>query len=127
MGAYNGEIFVSIPQLTNESDWLVWRLQVQHALKASGQWEFVTGDVNQEAEGYKGKKQKALYSIQCVGQRFMPMLMDFRPQMTCGICSVSILRERQLVTRFYTNAVAWVTHEEGYMGPGASASSGRVV
>jgi len=70
------KIFVSIPQLMSERDWLVWKFQVQHSLKASGQWEFVTGVANQEAEGYEGKKQKALYSIiQCVGQRFMPMVM----------------------------------------------------
>ena len=54
----------------------MWKFQVQHVLKASGQWEFVTGDANQETEGYEGKKQKALYLIiQCVGQRFMPMVM----------------------------------------------------
>ena len=57
------KVFVSISQLMSERDWLVWKFQVQHALKASGQWEFVTGVANQEAEGYKGKKQKALYSI----------------------------------------------------------------
>jgi len=43
---------------------------IQQALKASGQWEFVTGVANQ---GYEGKKQKALYSIiQCVGQGLFP-------------------------------------------------------
>jgi len=70
------KIFVNIPQLTNERDWLVWKFQVQHALKVSGQWKFVTENANQEAEGYEGKKQKALYSIiQFIGQRFMPMVM----------------------------------------------------
>ena len=70
------KVIVSIPQLTNERDWLVWKFQVQHVLKASGQWEFVTGDANQEAEGYESKKQKAFYLIiQCVGQRFMAMVM----------------------------------------------------
>ena len=39
------KIFVSIPQLTSERDLLVWKFQVQHALKAS---EFVTGDVSQK-------------------------------------------------------------------------------
>ena len=70
------KIFVNIPQLTNERDWLVWKFQVQHALKVSGQWEFITGTASQEAEGYENKKKKAFYSVvQCIGQRFMPMVM----------------------------------------------------
>ena len=76
MATSHEKIFVNIPQLTNERDWLVWKFQVQHALKASGQWEFITGTANQEAEGYESKKQKAFYSVlQCIGQRFMSMVM----------------------------------------------------
>jgi len=52
------------------------KFQVQHALKATGQLEFITGDAHQEAEGYEDKKQKALHLIlQCVWQSFMPMVM----------------------------------------------------
>jgi len=48
-------------------------------LKAAGQWEFITGTANAEAEGYENNKQKAFYSVlQCVGQKFMPMIMNCR-------------------------------------------------
>ena len=48
---------MNILQLTSEKDWLVWKFQVQHALKAAGQWEFITGMRlktmrEQEAEGF---------------------------------------------------------------------------
>ena len=43
MAASFEKIFVNIPQLTNERDWLVWKFQVQYALRASGQWDFITG------------------------------------------------------------------------------------
>ena len=59
MAASHEKIFVNILQLTSEKDWLVWKFQVQHALKAAGQWEFITGTANAEAEGYESKKQKA--------------------------------------------------------------------
>ena len=77
MAMSHKRILVNIPQLTSEKDWLVWKFQVQHALKAAGQWEFITGTANQEAEDYESKKQKALYSVlQCIGQKFMPMVMS---------------------------------------------------
>ena len=41
---------MNILQLTSEKDWLVWKFQVQHTLKAAGQWEFITGTANQGAE-----------------------------------------------------------------------------
>ena len=54
----------------------MWKFQVQRALKVLGQWEYITGTANQEAEDYNGKKEKALYLIiQCIEQRFMPMVM----------------------------------------------------
>ena len=68
---------MNIPQLKNEKDWLVWKFQVQHAPKAADQWQFVIGMAN--ADDYESKKQKAFYSIlQCIGQKFMPMVMSCR-------------------------------------------------
>ena len=67
------------PQLKNEKDWLVWKFQVQHALKAADQWQFMTGMANADTDDYESKKQKAFYSIlQCIGQKFMPMVMSCR-------------------------------------------------
>ena len=52
---------------------------MQHALKAADQWQFVTGTANADGDDYESKKQKAFYSIlQCIGQRFMPMVMSCR-------------------------------------------------
>ena len=52
---------------------------MQHALKAADQWQFVTGTANTDTDDYESKKQKAFYSIlQCIGQRFMPMVMSCR-------------------------------------------------
>ena len=50
---------MNIPQLQNEKDWLVWKFQVQHALKAADQWQFVTDTANADADDYESKKQKA--------------------------------------------------------------------
>ena len=58
---------------------IIWKFQVQHALKAADQWQFVTGMTNANADNYESKKQKAFYSIlQYIGQKFMPMVMSFR-------------------------------------------------
>ena len=77
MATSHEKIFANIPQLTSEKDWLVWKFQVQHTLKAAGQWEFITETANAEAEDYESKKQKAFYSVlQCIGQKFMPMVMS---------------------------------------------------
>ena len=58
-------IFVNIPQLKNEKDWLVWKFQVHcmntDALKTADQWQFVTGTANADADNYESKKQKAFY------------------------------------------------------------------
>ena len=54
---------MNIQQLMSEKDWLVWKFQVQHALKATGQWEFITGTADTKAKDYV-KKSKRL-SMQC--------------------------------------------------------------
>ena len=70
---------MNILQLKNEKDWLVWKFQVQYALKAADQWQFVIGTANADAYNYESKKQKAFYSIlQCIKQKFMPMVMSYR-------------------------------------------------
>ena len=63
MATLQEKIFVNIPQLKNEKDWLVWKFQVQHALKAIDQWQFVIGTANTDADDYEIKKQKGFYSI----------------------------------------------------------------
>ena len=67
----------SIPQLKSERDWLVWKFQVMHALKAADQWNHITGTANTEGADYESKKQKAFYSVlQCIGQKYVPMVMN---------------------------------------------------
>ena len=56
MATSHKKIFANIPQLTSKKDWLVWKFQVQHALKTAGQWEFITRTANEEAEDYESKK-----------------------------------------------------------------------
>ena len=50
MATSQEKIIVNIPQITKERDWLVWKFQVQHAFKAAGQWELITGTTNIRAE-----------------------------------------------------------------------------
>ena len=77
MGTTHDKVQLNIPQLKNEKDWLVWKFQVQHALKASDQWGHVTGTVSTESADYKSKKQKAFYTVlQCIGQKYVPMVMN---------------------------------------------------
>ena len=51
---------MNIPQITKERDWLVWKFQVQHAFKAAGQWELITGTANIKAEDHEIKETKGL-------------------------------------------------------------------
>ena len=44
----------------SEKDWLVWKFQVQHAPKAAGQWEFITGAAMQ-LYGLRMKKDTRIY------------------------------------------------------------------
>ena len=53
------KLFVNISQLTSEKDWLVWKFQVKHALKAADQWNYVTGTADPEVADYESKNQKA--------------------------------------------------------------------
>ena len=77
MATPHDKVLVNIPQLKNEKDWLVWKFQVKHALKAAEQWDHVTGTANTEAGDYESKKQKAFYSVlQCIGQKYVPMVMS---------------------------------------------------
>ena len=70
------KVLLNIPQLKNEKDWLVWKFQVKHALKASDHWGHVTGTVSMDSVDYKNKKQKAFYAVlQCIGQKYVPMVM----------------------------------------------------
>ena len=67
------KLFVNIPQLKSEKDWLVWKFQVMHALKAADLWGYVTGTVEEVREN---QRQKAFYCIlQCIGQKYVPMVM----------------------------------------------------
>ena len=79
MATPHDKILVSIPQLKSERDWLVWKFQVTHALKAADQWNHITGTANTEGADYESKKQKAFYSVlQCIGQKYVPMVMNCR-------------------------------------------------
>ena len=74
MATTHDKILLNIPQLKSKKDWLVWKFQVKHALKASDQWGHVTGTVSTESADYESKKQKAFYAVlQCIGQKYVPM------------------------------------------------------
>ena len=77
MATTHDKLLVSVPQLKSEKDWLVWKFQVTHALKAADQWDHVTGTANTEGANYESKRQKAFYSVlQCIGQKYVPMVMN---------------------------------------------------
>ena len=63
-GDLTGEDFC---EYTVTKEWLVWKFQVQNALKSADQWQFMIDMTNADANDYKSKKQKAFYSIlQCI-------------------------------------------------------------
>lgn len=67
------KLFVNIPQLKSEKDWLVWKFQVMHALKAADLWDYVTGTIERYVQK---QQQKAFYCIlQIIVQRYVPMIM----------------------------------------------------
>ena len=70
------KLLVNIPQLKSEKDWLVWKFQVTHAMKAAGLWDYVAGTERDEEDRVR-KEQKAFYLIlQCLGQKYVPMVMN---------------------------------------------------
>jgi len=70
------KLFVNIPQLKSQKDWLVWKFQVTHALKAAGMWDRVTGTASREGADNLSQEQKVFYLIlQCIGQNHVPMVM----------------------------------------------------
>ena len=70
------KLFVNIPQLKDEKDWLIWKFQVTHAMKAVSMWDRVTGTASREGAENESSEQKAFYLIlQCIGQRYVPMVM----------------------------------------------------
>ena len=71
------KMFGNIPQLKSEKDWLVWKFQVMHAMKAAGLWDRVTGTASREGAENESTEQKAFYLVlQCVGQKYVPMVMS---------------------------------------------------
>ena len=91
MATSHQNIFVNIPLITRKRDWFVWKFQEQHALKAAGQWESITGTANIKAEDCEIKKQKAFYlELQCMGQKFMPTVMSCQTKKYVG-CTMPIL------------------------------------
>ena len=44
------KLFMNIPQIKSEKDWLVWKFQVMHAMKAAGLWDHVTGTASREGD-----------------------------------------------------------------------------
>ena len=68
------KLFANIPHLKSERDWLVWKFQVMHALKAADLWGYNTETVEGATEI---QRQKAFYCIlQCIGQKYVPMVMS---------------------------------------------------
>lgn len=71
------KFFVNIPQLKSEKDWLVWKFQVMHAMKAAGMWNRVTGTASREGADNMSQEEKAFSMIlQCIGQKYVPMVMN---------------------------------------------------
>ena len=56
MATSQEKIFMNILQLKNEKDWLVWKFQVQHTLKAADQYQFMIGTANADTDNYESKK-----------------------------------------------------------------------
>ena len=68
------KLFANIPHLKSERDWLVWKFQVMHALKATDLWGYITETVEGATEI---QRQKAFHCIlQCIGQKYVPMVMS---------------------------------------------------
>ena len=44
------KLFANIPHLKSERDWLVWKFQVMHALKAADLWGYITETVEGATE-----------------------------------------------------------------------------
>ena len=63
MAMSHEKIFANIPQLTSEKDWFVWKFQLQHALKAAGQWEFITGTADAEARARSKRPSTQFYNV----------------------------------------------------------------
>ena len=103
MATTHDKLLVSIPQLKSEKDWLVWKFQVTHALKAAEQWDHVTGTANTEGADYESKKQKAFYSVlQCIGQKYVPMVMNCRTPKELWDALCQVFERKTVSNKIYT-------------------------
>ena len=76
MATTQDRLLVSIPQLKSERDWLMWKFQVTHALKAAAQWDHVTSTANTEEADYTRVKPftqfcKVLVRSMCHGDELL--------------------------------------------------------
>ena len=68
---------LNVPQLKSKRDWIVWKFQVKHAMKAAGLWDCVTGTASREGADAASLEQKSFYLVlQCIGQKYVPMHGD---------------------------------------------------
>ena len=98
MATLQEKIFVNIPQLKNEKDWLVWKFQVQDARKAADQWQLVIGTANADADNYESKKQKAFYSASGRSLCWWSWVVETLER--CGTHSINSSSVKQLTIKF---------------------------
>ena len=103
MATTHEKVLLNIPQLKNKKDWLVWKFQVKHALKASDQWGHVTGTVSTDSFHYESKKQKAFYAIlQCIGQKYVPMVMSCKTPKELWDTLCQFFKRQTVSNKIYT-------------------------
>ena len=96
---YNEHGYISLEDIceyTTNYKGLVLKFQVQHALKAAGQWELITGTANIKAEDYEIKKQKGLlFRVTVHGAEIHANSYELPNPTICGMHYANPLNRRQ--------------------------------
>ena len=97
------KLFVNIPQLKSEKDWLVWKFQVTHTMQAAGLWDRVTGTANREGAENASAEQKAFYLVlQCIGQKYVPTVMSCETPKDLWDTLTQLFERKTVSNKIYT-------------------------
>ena len=90
-------------QLKSEKDWLVWKFQVMHAMKAAGLWDCVTRTANREGAENASAEQKAFYFVlQCIGQKYVPTVMSCETPKDLWDTLTQLFERKTVSNKIYT-------------------------
>ena len=105
------KLFVNIPQLKSEKDWLVWNFQAMHALKAADIRGYV---IDYSRTRRRSQAESILLHSAVHWANYVPMVIGCKSpkQMWNTLCQLILRKEDSQQQSIYADSVLWAAHEE---------------